>query len=502
MFSKILIANRGEIAVRIIRACKEMGIRTAAVYSEIDRDALHVRAADEAYAIGPSPARQSYLRIDRIIGAARKARAEAIHPGYGFLAENDKFAHACEEAGIIFIGPTSEALRVMGDKTVARQMMAKAGVSTIPGTNAAVTDAAEAKDIAERIGYPVMIKAALGGGGKGMRIVHHEEELPAAVRGASSEAGSAFGDERIFIEKYIQEPRHIEFQILADTHGTMIHLGERECSIQRRHQKIIEESPSTAIDDTLRQKMGETAVRAASAAHYTNAGTVEFLLDTNRNFYFLEMNTRLQVEHPVTELVTRIDLVKEQIRIACGERLSMKQKDVEWNGSAIECRIYAEDPANNFYPSTGTIHHLQVPSGPGIRDDGGMYEGCHVSLYYDPLISKLVVWGRDRDEAIARMKRALKEYRILGIETTIPFCLKVMKNRRFISGTFDTRFIEKEMRSGEQGNGKGKLEIAALAAVLAAHRVRKEVSPEPATREGAPPSAWKMEGRRMGLRQR
>ena len=500
MFSKILIANRGEIAVRIIRACKEMNIRAAAVYSEIDRDSLHVRFADEAYLIGPAPARESYLRIDRIIDTAKKAGAEAIHPGYGFLAENDAFAKACEDADIVFIGPTSEALKRMGDKTVARQMMSKAGVPIIPGTEVAITDASKAKEIAKEVGFPIMIKAALGGGGKGMRIVHHEDELASALRGASSEAESAFGDGRMFIEKYIQEPRHIEFQILADSQGNIVHLGERECSIQRRHQKVIEESPSTALDENLRREMGQAAVHAAQAANYINAGTVEFLFDKDRNFYFLEMNTRLQVEHPVTELVTRLDLVKEQIRIAAGEKLMHTQDEIEMDGSAIECRIYAEDPDNNFFPSTGIIQHLSLPSGPGIRDDGGMYEGCNISLYYDPLISKLVVWGKDRHEAIARMKRALREYMLIGIKTTIPFCLKVMDNEKFIGGMFDTHFIEKEMSPEPCKTEIDGCEIAALAAVLAAHNARKKTTAEKNTPKAEISSPWKIEGRRLGLR--
>ncbi|MFQ6093037.1 MAG: acetyl-CoA carboxylase biotin carboxylase subunit [bacterium] len=501
MFSKILIANRGEIAVRVIRACKEMDLRAATVYSEIDRNSLHVRFADEAYPIGPAPARESYLRIDKIIEAAKKAGAEAIHPGYGFLAENDKFAQVCEEAGIVFIGPTSTALKAMGDKTVARRMMTRAGVPIIPGTEVEVTDIDEVKAIARKIGFPIMIKAALGGGGKGMRIVRGEEELATAMRGASSEAESAFGDARIYVEKYLTEPRHIEFQILADKYGNVVHLGERECSIQRRHQKVIEEAPSTVLDEDLRAEMGQTAVNAAKAAGYTNAGTVEFLFDNHRNFYFLEMNTRLQVEHPVTELVTNIDLVKEQIRIAAGERLSYKQEEIRLNGSAIECRIYAEDPDNNFYPSTGTIKYLQLPSGPGIRDDGGMYEGCEVSLYYDPLISKLVVWGRDRTEAIARMQRALKEYQVIGIKTTLPFSLKVMENENFIDGNFDTHFIEKEMGDKKWTPEKDGTEIAALAAVLVAHGARKKAAVMTTPPRGAVPSPWKIEGRRMGLHQ-
>ena len=500
MFSKILIANRGEIAVRIIRACREMGIRAVAVYSEIDRNSLHVRFADEAYPIGPAPARESYLRIDRIIDAAKQAEVEAIHPGYGFLAENDTFATACEETGITFIGPTSKALKAMGDKTIARQMMSRAGVPIIPGIEVALENASMAKEAAQNIGYPIMIKAALGGGGKGMRIVHHEKELAGALRGASSEAGSAFGDDRIFIEKYVQEPRHIEFQILADNHGTIVHLGERECSIQRRHQKVIEETPSTALDENLREKMGRAAVSAAKAANYTNAGTVEFLLDKENQFYFLEMNTRLQVEHPVTELVTRMDLVKEQIRIAAGEKLNRKQNDIKMDGSAIECRIYAEDPDNNFFPSTGTIQHLLVPSGPGTRDDGGTYGGYTVSPYYDPLLSKLVVWGKDRNEAIARMKRALREYRIIGIKTTIPFCLNVMENEQFVKGTFDTHFIEKEMGKEGWGIEQEECEIAALAAVLAAHTIRKKTAVEKDMLKGETPSPWKIEGRRTGLR--
>jgi acetyl-CoA carboxylase biotin carboxylase subunit len=500
MFSKILIANRGEIAVRVIRACKEMGIQAAAVYSDIDRDALHVRFADEAYPIGPAPAGASYLRIDRIIDAAKESKAEAIHPGYGFLAENDKFARACEEEDIVFIGPTSEALKAMGDKTVARQTMSKAGVPIIPGTEVPLEDLSEATSVAEQIGYPIIIKAALGGGGKGMRIVAAESEMASAIRGASSEAGSAFGDKRIFIEKYIQKPRHIEFQILADTHGNIIHLGERECSIQRRHQKVIEESPSTAIDETMRKKMGQAAIQAATATAYTNAGTVEFLLDKDRKFYFLEMNTRLQVEHPVTELVTSIDLVKEQLQIAAGQALSISQNDVTLNGSAIECRIYAEDPENHFYPSTGTIHHLIAPSGPGVRDDGGMYQGCTVSLYYDPLISKLIVWGRNRHEAISRMKRALQEYTIIGIKTTIPFCQQVMENERFEKGALSTHFIDEEMGHSQRSRNNATADIAALAAALAEYQRKKSAAIRAAPSTASMANPWKMEGRRKELR--
>ncbi|RQW07295.1 acetyl-CoA carboxylase biotin carboxylase subunit, partial [candidate division KSB1 bacterium] len=417
MFKKILIANRGEIAVRVIKACQELGIKTVAVYSEADRTALHVQLADEAVLLGAPPPLESYLNIDKIISVAHQTEAEAIHPGYGFLAENSAFAERCEKEKIIFIGPNSKAMALVGDKLRSRQTMSAAKIPIIPGMQQKVADFELLKIEAEKIGYPVMLKASAGGGGKGMRIVYSSEELKEAMEAGMREAKSAFGDESIYLEKFIEQPRHVEFQVIADHHGNVVHLFERECSIQRRHQKIIEESPSVALDDELRLKMGETAKRVIKESDYTNAGTVEFLLDKNKNFYFLEVNARIQVEHPVTEFVTGIDLVKLQIRIAAGEPLPFRQEDVQQTGHAIECRIYAEDPENNFLPSLGTIHFVQEPTGPWVRTDSGLYSGIEVSIYYDPILSKLIVWGQDRNDAIQRMKNALDNYIILGIKT-------------------------------------------------------------------------------------
>ena len=494
MFKKVLIANRGEIAVRILRACGERGLRTVAVYSEADRTALHVRYADEAYCIGPAPVQESYLRIDRIIDVAKKTGADAIHPGYGFLAENAEFAHACEEAGITFIGPSPEAIRAMGDKVHARQIMQAAGVPVIPGTEVDVRDD-EAIAAAERLGYPVLIKAAAGGGGKGMRLVHRPEDLPHALAAARREAKSAFGDDRVYLEKVIENARHVEIQILADSYGNIIHLGERECSIQRRHQKLIEEAPSTAVDENLRQQMGEAAIRAAQAVNYTNAGTVEFLLAADGSFYFLEMNTRLQVEHPVTEMVTGVDIVKEQLAIAAGRRLRWRQEDIHLKGWAIECRITAEDPFNNFMPTGGTVTYLKEPTGPGVRVESSLYEGMEVSLHYDPMVAKLVVWGETRAEAILRMRRALQEYRIGGIRTIIPFHIQVMNSTQFILGSLDTRFVERfTFASPEETDHR---RIAAIAAALLAREREREavvhLDAEQATR-----SAWKWAVRREG----
>src|SRR6266850_5271222 len=407
MFNKILIANRGEIAVRVIRACREMGIATVAVYSEADRGALHVRMADEAYAIGPAPSGESYLVIDKIIDAAKRAKAAAIHPGYGFLAENAAFAEACVDARITFIGPSPQSIALMGSKIAARRAVAKYNVESVPGTLDPITSNDEARAIAASVGYPIMLKASGGGGGKGLRFVASESELKSALRNTRSEALAAFGDDAIYIEKFVERPRHVEIQVLADRHGNSIYIGERECTIQRRHQKVIEECPSPIVDAGLRARMGEAALKVVQAANYYNAGTVEFLVDAQRRFYFLEMNTRLQVEHPVTEMVTGLDLVKLQIAIAAGEELPLRQEDVVMRGSAIECRIYAEDPDNNFFPSPGKIVRLRKPSGPGVRDDGGVYEGWTVPIEYDPLISKLATWAPTRDEAIAQMRRAL-----------------------------------------------------------------------------------------------
>ncbi|MBD3349729.1 MAG: acetyl-CoA carboxylase biotin carboxylase subunit, partial [Candidatus Eisenbacteria bacterium] len=441
MFTKVLVANRGEIAIRVIRALEEMGIESVAIYSEADRTCRHVRYADEAYCIGPPLPGKSYLDIDGIVSLARKVGAEAIHPGYGFLAENADFARACEDAGVTFIGPDSKTIALVGDKMEARKTMLAADIPVVPGGDRPLSDDDEIREEAERIGYPVMMKAAAGGGGKGMRVVTDPSSLLAAAKSARSEAGSAFADDRIYLEKLIEKPRHVEFQIIADARGRVLHLGERECSIQRRHQKLVEESPSPALTPSLRARMGEAAVKAAKAAGYVNAGTIEFLLDEHRDFYFLEVNARLQVEHPVTELVTGVDLVKEQLRVASGERLSLTQAEVFHKGHAIECRISAEDPENSFFPSTGVIERLREPSGPGVRVESGIHVGYEVPIYYDPLVSKLVVWAGTREDAIERMKRALGEYHVEGIKTTIPFHKAVMSSETFRSGDFDTSFV-------------------------------------------------------------
>lgn len=442
MFKKILIANRGEIACRVIRACREMNIATVAVFSDADRDAMHVRMADEAFHIGPPPSSESYLRLEKIIDAAKLSGSEAIHPGYGFLSENAKFVREVTKAGITFIGPPPEAMESMGGKMEARKIAIQAGVPVVPGTTEPLKSFDDARETAAKVGYPVMLKAAAGGGGKGMRLVMEEGELKSALETAQSEALAGFGDDTVYIEKAVVRPRHIEIQVFSDTHGNHVHLGERECSIQRRHQKVVEESPSPINSAELRAEMGACAVKVAKAVDYVGAGTVEFLVsDVDRSFYFLEMNTRLQVEHPVTELVTGIDLVREQIRVAWGEKLSFTQDDIVMKGHAIECRVYAEDPENNFLPSPGRITRLRLPHGPGVRDDGGVYEGAEVSIYYDPMISKFAVYGKDRAEAIDRMRRALMEYEIGGIKTTLPFFRDLMIDDEFIAGKLDTGFI-------------------------------------------------------------
>ena len=508
MFNKILIANRGEIAVRIIRACREMGVQVVAVFSEADRKGLHVLKADEAYAIGPAPATESYLRIDKIMDAARKSGAEAIHPGYGFLAENPELARACDAAGIVFIGPSAASMELMGSKTRAREAAMAAGVPVGPGTAGAVANVEEAVRIAQSFGYPVMVKAAAGGGGKGMRFVASPEEMPSAFRDARSEAENAFGDSEVYLEKYLEHPRHIEIQVLGDRHGNVVHLGERECSIQRRHQKVMEESPSPIVDAEMRQRMGEAAVRAASAAGYYNAGTVEFLVDAQRNFYFLEMNTRLQVEHPVTESRTGLDLVKLQIRIAAGEPLPFRQDEIHFRGAALECRIYAEDPDNSFFPCPGLIRSLEVPSGPGVRDDGGVYAGWTVPVEYDPLISKLITWGATREEAIERMRRALDEYHVGGIRTNLSLFQMILRFPDFLEGRLDTGLIDRLLAHESQwGVALGETSREALdldhrraAALAAAFHDTKEKT------HGIPPSwtvatsRWKTEGRRQLLR--
>jgi len=464
MFKKILIANRGEIAVRVIRACRELGITSVAVYSDVDRASLHVRKADEAYHIGPPAATESYLNIAQILEVAKRSDADAIHPGYGFLSENAKFAHACRDAGVKFIGPSPASMEMMGSKTRARQQMEKAEVPFVPGTSRGLESSAQAEQVAETIGYPVMLKAAAGGGGKGMRLVHAQKELKAALEAAQSEAERAFGDREVYIEKAIVNPRHIEMQVLADEHGNTVYLGERECSIQRRHQKVLEESPSPIVDTEMRRRMGKVAVRVAQAANYTNAGTVEFLVDQNKNFYFLEMNTRLQVEHPVTELITGLDLVHLQIRIAAGEKLPFRQEDIHLRGHAIECRIYAEDPDNNYFPSPGKITLLLSPSGPGIRRDSGMYEGWTVPVDYDPLLAKLIGYGTDRPQAISRLTRALHEYFVGGIKTNISLFRRILTDADFQSGKLDTGYLDRLLKSKPLQIESKDAQVAAIAA--------------------------------------
>lgn len=443
MFKKILIANRGEIALRVMRSAKEMGIKTVAVYSDADRKSPHVMFADEAVHIGASPSNQSYLVFDKIIDAAKQTGAEAIHPGYGFLSENANFSEHVSKSGLVFIGPTPEAMRIMGSKLGAKDAAKKFNVPMVPGTDYAISDIQEAKQIAVGVGFPVLIKASAGGGGKGMRIVEKAEMFEESVASAMREAESAFGDGSVFIEKYVASPRHIEIQVMGDTHGNIVHLFERECSVQRRHQKVIEEAPSSVLDDKTREAMGYCAVMVAKACNYTSAGTVEFLLDENNNFYFLEMNTRLQVEHPVTEMITGIDLVKEQIRVAAGLQLSFSQKDLSINGHAVEVRVYAEDPANNFLPSVGTLSSYLPPRGVGVRVDDGYEQGMEIPLFYDPMIAKLITYGDSREQAIKRMIRAIDEYTIVGCETTLPFCRFVMEHKAFTSGKFDTHFVKK-----------------------------------------------------------
>lgn len=441
MFKKILIANRGEIAVRIIRACREMGIKTVAVYSEIDKDALHVQMADEAVCIGPARAKDSYLNMENIISATVLTKAEAIHPGFGFLSENSKFAKLCKDCNITFIGPSPESIDMMGDKAKAREIMIKANVPVVPGSEGKIKNLEEAIEIAREIGFPVMVKASAGGGGRGIRIVRDEEELKKAFEMAKNEAKNAFGDDSMYIEKFIENPKHIEFQILADSYGNIVHLGERDCSMQRRNQKIIEEAPSVVLDEKLRRRMGEVAVKAAKAVNYKNAGTIEFLLDRHGNFYFIEMNTRIQVEHPITEMITGIDLIKEQIKIAAGEKLNIKQDDVMLKGHAIECRINAEDVENGFRPSPGRIDFLHFPGGLGIRIDSAIYQGYSIPPTYDSMIAKLIAHGRDRNEAIERMKRALEEFVIEGIKTNIDLHYELLNQREFIEGIYDTGYL-------------------------------------------------------------
>jgi acetyl-CoA carboxylase biotin carboxylase subunit len=510
-FQKVLIANRGEIAVRVIRACRDLGLTSVAVYSDADRNALHVRMADEAYHIGPAQAVKSYLHIPTIIETARRAGAQAIHPGYGFLSENADFVDACVAAGLIFIGPSAASQRAMGEKTAARRTAQAAGVPIVPGAMHEVEDDTEAQRLAEHIGYPLLLKAAAGGGGKGIRFVREPDTLLSSLRTARSEARSAFGDGRVYLEKAVTPARHIEVQFIADTHGNVAHLGERECSIQRRHQKLIEESPSPVLGATQREQMTAAVVRLVRSIGYVNAGTAEFLLGPDHQFYFLEVNARIQVEHPVTEWVTGVDLVCEQFRIAAGLPLSFAQEDIEFRGAAIECRISAEDSQNRFLPATGTVLALHEPSGPGVRVDSGLYAGLQVPLFYDPLLSKLIVWGRDRAQAITRLRRALDEYHILGVRTTLPFARWLVDQPRFIAGDFSTDFISEEWeprRTQEQPQetptpGLAPEQAASIAASLlaaeasAAERQRRR-APE-ANGDGSA-SRWREAARREAVR--
>ena len=493
MFSKVLVANRGEIAVRVIRALRELGIPSVAVFSDADREALHVRMADEAVHIGPSPSAESYLRVDRILDAARGRGATAIHPGYGFLSENADFAQACADAGVKFIGPPASAIRAMGSKTAARQLAESAGVPLAPGTKEPIRDAASAVQMAREIGFPVLLKAAAGGGGKGMRRVDRAEDLAAAWRDAASEAERSFKSSEVYIEKLVLNPRHVEIQVLGDEHGHLIHLGERECSIQRRHQKVIEECPSPFVDACpgMRAAMGAAAVKAAQAAGYTNAGTVEFLVDESGAFYFLEMNTRLQVEHPVTELATGLDLVHWQLRIAAGERLTLQQEDISWRGWAMECRVYAEDPDNGYLPSPGRMTQHQLPDGPGVRLDTGVYSGWTVPMEYDPMLAKLAVWGETRAMAAARLDRALGELAISGIRTNTAFFREVLRDQEFLAGRIHTGFLEGF--AGRRRAPVADLQLEAIvAAVATLHATRQTARAAP---QAVAASAWKREGR-------
>lgn len=503
MFKKILIANRGEIAVRVERACREMGIRSVAVFSDVDRANLHVRLADEAYRIGPASSRQSYLAIDKIISVAKSAGCDALHPGYGFLAENPNLARACAQAGIVFVGPSSEAMERLGSKTAARRLARQVGIPTVPGTLEPIVEIQEAQKTAQLIGFPVVLKAVAGGGGKGMRLVEREEQLASAWRDASSEAASAFGDGCLYLEKFLLRPRHIEIQVLGDNHGNVVYLGERECSVQRRYQKVIEEAPSAIMTPDFRCAMGEAAVKLASAGNYTNAGTLEFLVDAERRFYFLEMNTRLQVEHPVTEMVTGLDLVKLQIQIAGGCALPFVQKDIELRGHAIECRIYAEDPDNNFFPSPGKIVERRVPSGPGIRVDDGVYADWTVPPDYDPMLGKVIAWGADRTEAIARMRRALGEYYTVGIQTNTKLFRRILADDEFRRGAIHTHWLDELLNrspsAGTRLQQTGRESLAENAAALAAAAWFSKHRSYPSGGARNVESRWKLDGRRDQL---
>jgi len=507
MFRKILIANRGEIAVRILRACRELGIRSAAVFSEVDRKSLHVRLADEAYPIGPAASRESYLRIDKIMDVARRSGCDALHPGYGFLAENPALARACADIGLTFIGPSAEAMEALGSKTAGRQLARRSEVPTVPGANDPIENPDDAQALAQNMGYPVLLKAVAGGGGKGMRVVTRDAEFSSAWRDASSEALNAFGDARLYLEKYLEKPRHIEIQVLADTHGRVVSLGERECSVQRRHQKVIEEAPSAFITPEVRKKMGEAAVRLARAGGYVNAGTVEFLVDANLNFYFLEVNTRLQVEHPVTEQVTGLDLVKLQIAIAAGHRLPFAWETITPRGHAMEVRLYAEDPDNNFFPSPGKILSRHAPSGPGIRLDEGVYEGWTVPTDYDPLLSKLIAWGNSREETIARLRRALDEYFVTGIKTNAALFRRILAEPDFLRGEIHTKWLDELLRRPSSaapdlhmpGHSDRFADAAAIAAALWHSNQSNKDAGAPSSQDSSQPSRWKQEGRRQQL---
>ncbi len=499
MIKKILVANRGEIAVRVMRTCKELGIKTVGIFSDVDRNALHVRYADEAYYIGPSPSNQSYLVMDKIIDITKRSGADAIHPGYGFLSENWEFADRCKSESIIFIGPSSYAIKTMGDKISSRKAMIEAGIPIVPGTKEKLETEEDIKRIIKEIGVPIMIKASAGGGGKGMRLVRDANKFAEAINAAKSEALTAFGNDDIYVEKYIESPHHIEFQILADKHGNTLHLCERECSVQRRHQKVIEETPSPLMTEELRQEMGKYAVAAAKAVNYCGAGTIEFLVDNDLNYYFLEMNTRLQVEHPITERVTGIDLVKEQIDIANGLKLKYKQKDIVQHGHAIECRIYAEDPENNFMPSPGIVRNIIEPQGLGVRTDGYVYKGYEIPMFYDPLISKLISWAIDRNAAVGRMQRALNEYQVTGIKTTIKFLKQIMICEDFVKGKYDTHFIENNLDFLLQKENRDFdcEEIAMIAAYLEYNSFLEKIKPQ--TNFSNQQNKWKDFGRKKGL---
>jgi len=497
MFKSILIANRGEIAVRIARACRELGISPVAVYSDADQSSLHVRVADRAVHIGPAPSNESYLVIEKIIAAAKKSGAEAIHPGYGFLSENAQFAEAVERSGLVLVGPPASAMKLMGSKTSARQIAKQAGAPVVPGTVSPLDSIEQAERVAGEVGYPVMLKAASGGGGKGMRLVRSSSEIAIAFSLASSEAASSFNDPSVYIEKYIESPRHIEIQLIGDSFGNIVYLGERECSLQRRHQKVLEECPSPIVDIDLRRRMGEAAVAIARTAGYQNAGTIEFLVDADRNFYFLEMNTRLQVEHPVTELVTGRDLVHEQIKVAAGAKLSFTQEDITMNGAAIECRIYAEDSQNNFLPSPGRISRLEIPSGPGVRYDSGSYQGWDVPIYYDSLLAKLCVWAETRELAINRLSRVLNEYTVEGIQTTVPFFRALVKNEAFRRAEFDTGFIDRFWNNGKpvDHNDESVTAIADIAVIASILHLKAGKERQDSTGPVQTESRWKLYGR-------